>query len=626
LGALLVAVQAAAVAPSAAPQNAASPDPAAFDAAFARALKEGMGTTPAEGERAVAALETALPPNDPMRRRRFEAVACSAVQRDRAAATAKAERLLATEQAQAAPDAVNLALLYFCRANLWPTSALPKILADYDASVEAAAKAGDKLLYGQMLSARSAVHSLDGEFAKSLVDALAAQRELEASGDRFAIAANLQNVGIAFRRMGEHERGRDYLARSLEDPEIESRWSYSLVGLLQLAYLYEETGRYDESRRMLRRAIEVCTANDSVADCGYARLALASVEANDGGTRKAIALLDQAEADFKASGDPGDPTMAAFIRGQALARLGHDAEALALLNQAVARWTTESNDRYLALVLPERASLFERLGREADALADLRRFIDAQARDDQQRAEQRTEFMREEFDANRRELENAELKAREALRLKEIEGLNTARRWQWTAMALGGVLLLVVAAFAVRQVAKARRLRLLAMTDPLTGLANRRHTDYRGSEAFKMARLTGQPFCVLAIDIDHFKRVNDTHGHAVGDIVLQRVGRECQRTLRKLDLMGRIGGEEFTGLLPETDEPAARLVAERLRIGVEELDLDDVVQGLRVTISIGVAQMRDADPDFASVLARADAAMYRAKQGGRNRVVSDETA
>jgi diguanylate cyclase (GGDEF)-like protein len=317
--------------------------------------------------------------------------------------------------------------------------------------------------------------------------------------------------------------------------------------------------------------------------------------------------------------------MVALVRGQALARLGRDAAALALLDRAVATWTTEGNDRYLALALPERARLLERLGRETEALADLRRFIEAHARDDRMRAEQRTDLMREQFDASRRELENAELKAREALRLKEIEGLTAARRWQWTAMALGAVLLLGLVAVVLRQLAKARRLRLLAMTDPLTGLANRRRTDYRGSEAFKQARLSGQPFCVLAIDIDHFKQVNDTHGHAVGDVVLQRVGRECQRTLRKLDLMGRIGGEEFTGLLPETAEPAACFVAERLRAGVEGLDLDDVVPGLRVTISLGVAQMREGDPDFAAVLARADAAMYRAKQAGRNRVVSDET-
>ena len=604
-----------------------SPTSAGFDAAFATAMREGMGTTPAEGTAAVEALRATLPSNDPLRARRFEAMACGAAQRDRKAALAKADTLLAAEQSQASPDPTSLALLHACRAAYLVLGTDASVVeAAYDAAVEAARGSGDPMLLGQMLSLRSSAHSLSGEFAKSLIDALAAQDVLDDSGEPFAIAANLQNVGIAYRRMGESARAEEYLRRSLDDKEIRSRWAYAIVSLLQLGYLYDETGRYDDARRMLADAIALCERYESHSDCGYAQLGLAGVEVNDGAPRRALAVLERAEADFAASGDPGDPTMVALVRGQALARLGRDAEAMPLLDQAVATWTASGNDRYLALALPERARLLERLGRESEAIVDLRRFIEAHTEDDRLRAEQRTDFMREQFDASRREVENAELKAREALRLKEIEGLNAARRWQWTAMGLGGVLMVVLAAFAVRQVMKARRLRLLAMTDPLTGLANRRHTDYRGSEAFKMARLTGQPFCVLAIDIDHFKAVNDTHGHAVGDTVLQRVGRECQRTLRKLDLMGRIGGEEFTGLLPETDEAAARHVAERLRTGVELLDLDDVVPGLRVTISIGVARMREADPDFASVLARADAAMYRAKQGGRNRVVSDETA
>lgn len=607
--------------------DATEPSPAAFDAAFQHLLQEGMGTTPAEGEAGTRLLAAALPDGDEFRRRRFDAMTCTAPRLDRAAGFADAEARLGRERASATPDPTNLSLLHLCRAAFrMQSDVTAEMTADYDVAVSEAERSGNALLLGQMLSARAGLWSLEGEFAKALIDALAAQRHLEASGDAFSIAANIQNVGIAFRRMGEHERAAEYLLKSLDNPQIQSRWSYRLISLLQLAYLYEETQRYSEAREMLKQAIEVCTENDSRADCGYARLALASVEANDGGASRVLRLLERAEQDFKASGDAGDPTMAALVRGQALARLGRDTEALAMLDEVIATWTAEENTRYLSFALPERARLLERLGRDGDALADLQRYIDAHLADDRQRAEQRTEFMREEFDASQRELENAELKAREALRLKEIEGLNAARRWQWTAIGLAGVLILVLIAFTARQIAKARRLRLLAMTDPLTGLANRRHTDYRGSEAFKMARLSAQPFCVLAIDIDHFKAVNDTHGHAVGDTVLQRVGRECQRTLRKLDLMGRIGGEEFTGLLPETAEPAARQVAERLRAGVESLNLDDIVPGLRVTISVGVAQMREADPDFAGVLARADAAMYRAKQGGRNRVVSDETA
>lgn len=622
----LAAFAASAAAPGggAAPEGASA---AAFDATFQHLLQEGMGTTPAEGEAGTRMLAAVLPAGDALRKSRFDAVTCAAPRVDREAGLAEAEVRLARERSGPAPDPVNLSLLHFCRAAFrLQTDVTPEMVADYDAAVAEAERSGNALLLGQMLSLRSGLWSLDGEFAKALIDALAAQRKLEASRDAFAIASNLQSVGIAFRRMGEHARATEYLVKSLENPEIQSRWSYRLVSLIQLAYLYEEISRYDEARQMLRQAVDVCTANQSPVDCGYARLALASVEANDGDASRAFDLLERAEKDFKAAGDPGDPTMAALVRGQALARLGRDADALAMLDQAVATWTIEGNARYLSFALPERARLLERMGRKDAALADLRRYIEAHLADDRQRAEQRTEFMREEFDANRRELENAELKAREALRLKEIEGLNAARRWQWTAMGLGAVLMVMLVVIVIRQVHKARRMRLLAMTDPLTGLANRRHTDYRGSEAFKQARLSGDPFCVVAIDIDHFKQVNDTHGHAVGDTVLQRVGRECQRTLRKLDLMGRIGGEEFTGLLPESAEPAACQVAERLRSGVENLDLDDVVPGLRVTISLGVAQMRADDADFAALLARADAAMYRAKQAGRNRVVSDATA
>ena len=596
-------------------------DPAAFDAAFATALREGMGTSPEEGAAAVAALRATLPANDPLRLRRFEAMACRAAQRDGKAYIANADTLLAAEQARSAPDATSLALLHACRAAYLRLGTDTTVVERaYDAAVEAAQRSADLVLLGRMLSLRSKAHSLSGEFAKSLMDALAAQDALEDSGEQFAIADNLLNVGVAYRRMGEAARAEEYLLRSLEDEEIRSRWSSTMTALLQLGYLYDETGRYDEARRMLADAVELCQGHDNHAACGYARLGLAGVEVDDGAPRRALATLERAEADFAESGGPGEPTLVALVRGQALARLGRDAEALPLLDRAVATWTTEGNDRYLALALPERARLLERLGREADAIADLRRFIEAHANDDRIRAEQRTELMREQFDASRREVENAELKAREALRLQEIEGLNAARRWQWTAIALGGLLMVVLSGVVVRQITKARRLRLLAMTDPLTGLANRRHTDYRGNEAFKMARLTGRPFCVLAIDIDHFKAVNDTHGHAVGDTVLQRVGRECQRTLRQNDLIGRIGGEEFVGLLPETSLEAAVQVAERIRGGVAALDLDDLVPGLRVTISLGVAALVRHDGDFASLLDRADKALYRAKESGRDRV------
>jgi diguanylate cyclase (GGDEF)-like protein len=162
-------------------------------------------------------------------------------------------------------------------------------------------------------------------------------------------------------------------------------------------------------------------------------------------------------------------------------------------------------------------------------------------------------------------------------------------------------------------------MRDLALTDELTKLPNRRHVLTFADEQLKTARAGGKGFAVLALDIDHFKRINDTYGHDAGDVVLKRVADVCRRALRSHDRMGRIGGEEFLVVLPESDATTAAEVAERLRSAVEQIAFDDIAPNLHITISIGVTEWKSAD-DFSSIVKRADDSLYRAKEGGRNRV------
>jgi diguanylate cyclase (GGDEF)-like protein len=168
------------------------------------------------------------------------------------------------------------------------------------------------------------------------------------------------------------------------------------------------------------------------------------------------------------------------------------------------------------------------------------------------------------------------------------------------------------------------RMEELALTDGLTGLPNRRALLNRAMSGLGTARRKRLPYGVAMADIDHFKAINDTHGHAAGDQALQRLGRLLEDSLRASDEVGRWGGEEFLILLPETDEAEALRVAERLRAAVEEEPF--VIEGevtLKVTISIGVAAL-DAPAQSALVLdaliRMADDALYRAKDAGRNRV------
>lgn len=171
-----------------------------------------------------------------------------------------------------------------------------------------------------------------------------------------------------------------------------------------------------------------------------------------------------------------------------------------------------------------------------------------------------------------------------------------------------------------RRKAMDEKLLHLATTDTLTGLANRRHFLAQVAQEADRIRRFGSPAALLMLDLDHFKNVNDQHGHAAGDAVLEAFAQAVQASLRKTDWAGRMGGEEFAILLPETAPDAARNFAERLRQTVAALPIAYENMTLGVTVSIGVTSLSPADLAPEDALRRADQAMYQAKAGGRNRV------
>ncbi|HZW26075.1 MAG TPA: GGDEF domain-containing protein [Gallionella sp.] len=161
----------------------------------------------------------------------------------------------------------------------------------------------------------------------------------------------------------------------------------------------------------------------------------------------------------------------------------------------------------------------------------------------------------------------------------------------------------------------------LAMTDSLTGIPNRRALMELSEHA--LARRGSSPMALMMIDVDHFKRINDTHGHPAGDAVLRQVARLLSGRLRGGDVLGRYGGEEFCVLAPDTDAEGARTLAESLRDIISFRPLHTERGELSVTVSIGVACCPDDSArELKDLLAEADAALYAAKEAGRNRVVS----
>lgn len=190
------------------------------------------------------------------------------------------------------------------------------------------------------------------------------------------------------------------------------------------------------------------------------------------------------------------------------------------------------------------------------------------------------------------------------------------------SLLLAFLVMLVVRAFRQKAFLLEKQLLDVSRHDGLTGACNRSYLYELGQREVALARRKSRPLAVLMLDIDHFKVVNDTWGHGVGDRVLRALSDVCRDNLRRIDHFGRVGGEEFVCILPETDEAEALLCAERLRRAVEALRVEIGTPGqpLHFTISVGSALLASWHTDWEALLCDADAALYRAKDGGRNRV------
>lgn len=177
------------------------------------------------------------------------------------------------------------------------------------------------------------------------------------------------------------------------------------------------------------------------------------------------------------------------------------------------------------------------------------------------------------------------------------------------------------------QVENELELQRLAHTDSLTGLCNRRHFIELANNEISRSIRHRRPLAIVSFDLDHFKMINDTHGHSVGDDFLKQIGILCRKDLRDIDVVGRLGGEEFAALLPDTNAVKAQLVSERLRQSIAKtVSLNNSGKPVSTTASFGVAVFNELGQewppgDLAKLLIIADEALYQAKAAGRNQIV-----
>jgi two-component system cell cycle response regulator len=197
-------------------------------------------------------------------------------------------------------------------------------------------------------------------------------------------------------------------------------------------------------------------------------------------------------------------------------------------------------------------------------------------------------------------------------------------QFDWSNEISRLVIMLTASALSLALVARSQKLLQLATTDPLTRLYNRGYVDDRFAIELSRARRYRQPLTIAVIDADRFKLLNDTHGHASGDLVLQTIGETLRASFRQSDTAGRYGGEEFVVILPETDIETARRKLESFRESIAASPIALAARGekVQVTISAGLSNFPEDAEDASELFALADERMFQAKKEGRNRVVA----
>jgi diguanylate cyclase (GGDEF)-like protein len=489
---------------------------------------------------------------------------------------------------------------------------------DYEAALEAASRAGDRALLADALLHHAYIQYYRGELNQAL-------QNLRRAYDLYAAAGNVAGRRMALEQIahvyadpnvGDYDRAVEYYRQLLTEYEAAGSAVAAEVAdtLFNIGSTFERKGDLAAALEWYRRALAHEEKLGRLDEVAFVRRSIGVTLGKLGRPAEALPLLDQSLRFFVEENDTERAMLVRQSRGIVLQKLGRTAAAIADLEESRRWFAAEKNSRFLEKSEDELAGAYASTRRWQEAYEARTRHTALQRELAEKLRAEHTSRLRVQFDAEKKEQENRAL-------LRDAAAAARIRRLQTIILILGAAIIAVLAFMAVRLVRTGRRMRVMAMTDELTRLPNRRHLLAAAEEELQRAAAGGEPFSLLALDVDLFKRINDTWGHGAGDVVLQRVAHACRTALRPGDRVGRTGGEEFTVLLPATSQESALVVAERLRAAVESLDCSDIDPTLHVTISIGVAEW-DRSETVARLAARADAVLYRAKEAGRNRVAA----
>lgn len=486
---------------------------------------------------------------------------------------------------------------------------------DYDQAIELAQQRQAHAEEAQALLRRGAMLSFRGYQANALKDLLLAYRLYDELGWQNRAQQVQLEMALCYRRMAQYEMAEELLTQvSKNFAEVDDVESHSTL-YREFGMLYLDRGLYEDALHMLQQSRVYADEHGHKIESALSYLAESEVLLRQFKPEQAMSVLNLAGEILTPAVNPTLHAHWQLARARVEVARERPHDALQLLSRAEPVVNREENTQMLLWLYQSRSDALALLGEERAALDALRQYVVLERRlGEQQQSEQRN-WMRSEFELTKQEAENQKLRAQQEVERKEREQVEERRFWRNVVILLCAVVAILLLVWLID---RNRRMRHLAFTDELTGIDNRRRIMWQGEALLELARRQHSPFSIILFDIDFFKKINDTLGHHQGDRVLQWVVQCSRSLLRRSDMIGRTGGEEFLILLPGSGLLDAERVADRVRAYVASRVLPGMNQA--VTISLGCAELQPADHDLHALILRTDEALYRAKGNGRNRV------
>lgn len=440
---------------------------------------------------------------------------------------------------------------------------------------------------------------------------------IEDKPTRFMVLSYLSQL---LRSAGQYDLAAGY-AREMTRSVPPGRTACQPMAVL-LTTLYDAR-KLSSTSEELQRAIDTCERASEPVFADTLWLVKASTYLDEDQPRKAIALLHRIAPSIQASQYYSNVLASQVELAQAYWKLGDDTHAGKAAQAALAAGDAGDisetlRDAYQVLYLIEK-----KRGNAAAALAFYEQYVsqdigylnDVSAKALAYDVSQQ-HMLAQKLETERLSRQNNTLRLQQALTNKAVE---TGRLY----IALLVVVLVSIVFWLYRLKRSQLRFKKLSRIDGLTGISNHQHFFSDAERSLRLMERKNGVACLISIDLDHFKQVNDTHGHAMGDAVLRRTVAICQQHLRPVDLFGRVGGEEFGVLLLDCTREQGLAIADRIRTGIESSPVDGDDGAISFSASVGLACTDTSGYALPRLCKEADAALYRAKRTGRNRVIAD---